>query len=287
MAAFEHRVFWLAAVCCMAGFPSINAHEGLSTDAAIIAVQNIQDGFDLIVPDVKKTDAFRLRVGVGFGSIPDYIGSSSYRRKVMPLIDIRYGKRWRLSNRQLRYAAFLSGEWKIGPFIKQKSGRREARSPALAGLGNIKNTAQIGLFAKYRSDTMLFNAEFRHALGARQGGSVRVTVGHGLFKSGDFAAAIAISSKWLSKTAMQTNFGISHEQSLNSDALYREFEPASGISDGSISLFTRYKIGRRTRLVGLASYGRLLGAAADSPLVVADTGSADQFKVGIGFTFDF
>lgn len=263
------------------------ARDESGTGMLNATIENIQDGFDLLIPDDLKLEDLKVRFGAGFGTLPDYVGAKNYRTKAVPLIDIRYGRRWRLSNRRLSFNAILTGRWTIGPFIKQKSGRRETRSPVLAGLSDIDSTFQIGTFAKYKTKRMLFNAEYRHALGASQGDSLRVTFGHGIFKSGRFSAAATASAKWLSGTAMQTNFGITTTQSLNSTAGLQVYTPRSGVSEASVSLYGRFQIDERTRLVGLASYGRLLGASADSPLVADSVGAVDQLKLGIGFTVDF
>lgn len=263
------------------------ARDGPGTGILNAAIENIQDGFDIIIPDDLKLDDLRVRIGAGFGTLPDYVGAKNYRTKAVPLIDIHYGRHWRLSNRRLSFNAIINGGWRIGPFIKQKSGRRETRGPVLEGLGDIGSTFQVGAFAKYKTKRLLFNAEYRHALGAKQGDSLRVTFGHGILKSGKFSAAAVASAKWLSDTAMQTNFGVTPIQSLNSTAGLQTYTPRSGVSEVSVSLYGRYQIDERTRLVGLASYGRLLGASADSPLVANGAGSVDQMKVGIGFTVDF
>ncbi len=263
------------------------ARDESGTGMLSAAIENIQDGFDLLISDDLKLKDLKVRIGAGIGTLPDYVGAKNYRTKVVPLIDIRYGQRWRLSNRRLSFNAVLVEGWTIGPFIKQKSGRRETRNPILEGLDDIDSTFQVGVFTKYKTKKVLFNAEYRHALGANQGDSIRVTFGHGIFKSGKFSSAAVASAKWLSSTAMQTNFGVTAIQSANSTAGLQVYTPRSSVSEASVSLYGRYQIDKRTRLVGLASYGRLLGDAIESPLVANGVGSVDQIKIGIGFTVDF
>lgn len=262
--------------------------EGVGDVGALnVAFSTIEEGMDLIVPDEDKEKDLRVRLGAGFGTTPKFKGSDDYRLKVVPIVDIRYKKRLRLSYNKLSYSAHMRDGWQIGPFIKYKGGRKEKRSPLLAGLGDIKSTAQLGVFAKYKTKRMLFNVEYRQALGAGQGSSVSATFGHALCKFGDFVMAAAISGKWLSKKAMQTNFGVTEAQSAASKYGLKAFEADSGVSEMSVNLLGRYSIGKRTRILALARYGRLMGDAAISPLVTHDLGNRNQFKVGAGFTVDF
>lgn len=279
--------FLLACLSTLALSMPVTASEEVGGSVLNAAIENLQDGLDIIIPDGLKRKGVRIRLGAGFGVMPNYVGASDYRFRVVPLLDVRIGSRWRFSNRRLSYIAFLSDNWRVGPFLKHKSGRRESRSAALEGLGDINDTVQVGLFARYRTEMMLFRAEYRHALGASQGDSVRVTFGHGIYKNGKFAAAAVASAKWLSGRAMRTNFGVSADQAANSAVSLEAFGPGAGVSEVSLSLYGRYQLDDRTRLLGLASFGRLVGDAADSPLVAGNTGSGNQLKIGIGFTVDF
>lgn len=265
----------------------VTASEEGGSSVLNAAIENLQDGLDIIISDDLKRAGVRIRLGAGFGFMPDYVGASDHRFRAVPLLDVRIGSRWRFSNRRLSYSAFQSDNWRLGLFLKHKSGRRESRSAVLEGLGDIDDTLQVGLFTRYRTEKILFRAEYRHALGAGQGDSIRVTFGHGIYKSGKFSAGAVASAKWLSGRAMRTNFGVSADQSSNSAAALEAFVPEAGVSEVSLSLYWRYQLDDRTRLLGLAAFGRLVGDAADSPLAANNVGSANQLKLGVGFTVDF
>lgn len=266
---------------------AVQAKDAAGNTLANAAIETLQDSLDIIIPDSIKREGVRVRIGAGFGMLPDYSGADSYRYSVVPLVDVRFGDKWRLTNRRLSFDAIVAGDWRFGPFAKHTSGRRESRSAVLEGLGDINDTIQVGLFARYRTNRMLFRTEYRHSLGASQGDSVRLTFGHGIFQKGRFAAAAVASAKWQSGKAMRTHFGISETQSTNSVAGFETYRPGASISEVSMSLYGRYKLDDRTRLLGLASFGRLTGGAADSPIVANGVGSANQLKIGVGFTVDF
>lgn len=259
------------------------------SDAGILgtAFNTIQNGLDLLIPESISSEDFTVRLGAGFGSTPDYIGSNDHRLRVLPIIDIRYKERLRLAYNQLSYSAVIAGNWQLGPFLKFRSGRRERRNPILAGLGDVRGSIMAGFFARYRTDRMLAAVEYRHSVNNAQGQSVRATFGHGLYQNGQFAVAGILSGKWLSREGVQTNFGVTEQQAARSEAGLPAFDASGGLNEVSATILARYKLRGKYRLYALIGYGRLVGDAANSPLVGEGGGAADQTRLGIGFTTDF
>ena len=247
----------------------------------------VRDGVDLLIPEYVKGDDLRIRLGAGFGFVPDYYGSNDYRFRATPLIDLRYKNRLRLSFNQLSYSVIVHEGFELGPLLRYKSGRSESRNAMLAGLGDINATTQVGAFARYRSDRMLLSFEVREALGSNQGTQIHAMAGHALFKDGNFVLAAALTGRWLSDAAAQTNFGITQKQSDASLTGLDTFAANGGLSRVGSHMLLRYDVNEDYRLLGLLTYERLLGNFANSPLVAGNAGSANQFRIGIGFTIDF
>jgi outer membrane scaffolding protein for murein synthesis (MipA/OmpV family) len=279
----------LAALGLLAGFTP----AGLATDNAGMAgavsgaFDAVHSGIDLLLPEGLKDGDTQIRLGAGFGTIPDYTGSDDYRLKVLPIIDIRWRERWRLSFNKLSYSVIKKAGWEIGPFVKYKAGRSEDRNPILMGMGDISATAQVGGFARYKTERMLANLEVRHGLSGRRGTTIIATFGHGIYKLGRFGLAAAVRAKWMNDQAMQTEFGVTEAQAAASQAGLRVHRPLAGIADLGFNLLGRVKITEKYRLMALVGYGRLFGGAADSPLVAEGAGSRNQFRAGVGFTIDF
>ena len=89
---------------------------------------------------------------------------------------------------------------------------------------------------------------------------------------------------WADETHMQNVFGISAAQSARSGL--RRHEAGGGFKDVGLSASLSYALTENWLLIGRAGYSRLLGDAADSP-IVADKGSADQLSgmLTIGYRF--
>jgi len=251
------------------------------------AIEAMHDGIDIIWPDDLKLDGVTARVGLGIGFTPDYVGSDDYRLRVLPILDIRYKERWRLNGSLLTYAAINEGPWQAGPLINLAFGRPEHRNRILAGIREIDTTFEAGAFARYQTKSGLASLDYRHALGNGLGGSVRFTIGHGVYKNGNFVTIIGARARWLSNNAMQRNFGLTQQDSQNSEFGLPAFAANSGVSEISANVIGAYRLNDRVRVLSLLSVGHLLGDAADSPLVVGDNGSPLQVIFGVGFTTQF
>jgi len=251
------------------------------------AIESMHSGIDSIWPDDLKLDGMTVRAGFGIGTTPDYIGSGDYRLRVLPIIDIRYKERWRLNGSLLTYAAINNGPWQAGPLINLAFGRPESRNRVLAGIREIDTTFEAGAFARYQTTSGLVSLDYRHSLGNGLGGSVRFTVGHGIYKSGNFVTIVGARARWLSDKAMQRNFGLTQQDSQNSEFGLPAFAANSGVSEVSANVIGAYRLNDRVRVLSLLSVGHLLGDAADSPLVRGDNGSPLQVIFGVGFTTQF
>ena len=251
------------------------------------AVEIMQQGIDLIWPGDLKASGFNTKLGVGFGLTPDYVGSDNYRLRVIPIIDIRYKERWRLNGGLMTYAALKNGPFEAGPLLNLNFGRPESRNRILRGLREIDTTLEAGAFIRYRTKGGLVSVDYRHGISDGVGGSMRFTAGHGFYKTENFVAIVGVRGRWLSRKAMQRQFGITARDAQRSEASLPIFTTSSGVSELSGNLVGAYRLNERVRLLSLVSVGQLLNDAKDSPLVTGNTGSATQFIVGFGITRQF
>ena len=250
-------------------------------------IESMHSGLDSLWPDALEVDGLTFRAGIGTGLIPDYIGSDSYGLQAVPLLEIRYGERLRVDGGLLTYAAYKNGNLEAGPLLNLAFGRSASRNPVLRGIRDIDTVFETGAFVRYRTKAGLASIDFRQALGDGLGQSVRITAGHGIFRSGKFAGIFAVRARWLSDRAMQRNFGITAEDAETSEFGLPAFAASSGVSEVMGNLIGSYQISDRARFLGLISAGRLLGDAADSPLANGPHGSAFQATFGMGFMTSF
>tara|TARA_R110000868_G_scaffold391354_1_gene661301 strand:+ start:171 stop:518 length:348 start_codon:yes stop_codon:yes gene_type:complete len=93
-----------------------------------------------------------------------------------------------------------------------------------------------------------------------------------------------VATTWADDDYTQSFFGIDAGQSLRSG--YREYNAEAGFKDVSLSLGISYAVTENWNVTGMVGYSRLIGDAADSP-IVDEQGSADAFMTGlfVGYRF--
>ena len=83
---------------------------------------------------------------------------------------------------------------------------------------------------------------------------------------------------------METYFGVTPLQSFFSGLPV--YTPSGGIKSAGIIADTHYQMTDELAILGRASWHRLTGDAADSP-VIARAGNKNQFSVGVGLAYSF
>ena len=87
---------------------------------------------------------------------------------------------------------------------------------------------------------------------------------------------------WGSDNYMDTYFGVSSPDSIKSGLPV--FAASSGMRDARGWLVGMFHFNRNWHLAGGVTYSRLLGDAADSP-VVSERGSENQWVFGVGLLY--
>ena len=266
--------------------PGQAAAEDGAWDRITSIVASVEEGLDALWPDRLERDELSLRLGVGAAVGPDYLGSDDYRVRPIPRVELRYRDLVRLDTTKLRYNLVRTGRFRAGPLVNYRFGRGDGRNPALAGLGDISDTVELGGFFELAHRAVLLSGDVRQAVGAGQGTTARVTIGHGVYSDEMWRVGIGLRAHWGSARHTRTNFGITPEQAAASEAGLQVFEPGGGFTRVGLFVVARADLTDQWRLIGGLGASRLLGDAADSPLV-ADAGSPNQVYAGFGITYAF
>jgi outer membrane protein len=83
---------------------------------------------------------------------------------------------------------------------------------------------------------------------------------------------------------METFYGVNAAQSVRSGLL--AYNPSGGFQKAGVIASANYQLTPNWTVLGFARYDRLLGEAADSPLVQVG-GSENQFSTGLGVSYSF
>ena len=280
--------------------PNKRARRGLSVAAgaafsvaaltAPAAAQNLEyfttsltDTLQSVI-DILPQGVNNVGLGLGPGLYPQFEGSRVYDVHVVPVLSFRYGDWLEVVNNEIHITAFsrLFSDGVdnktarrrrfrrqlalAGPLISINFGRSESDSPDLHGLGDVGISFELGAFVSYTIDGMRFRLRARQDVAdGHKGATVQADISKTFFHGPRVSLSGFVAAEGASAAYMKSFFGVTGTQSINSGLpVYHAGAGAEGRLDrpqrqlqavGHLNLFAN------------VGYERLLGGAADSPLV--------------------
>ena len=143
---------------------------------------------------------------------------------------------------------------KAGLILAKSSGRDEDDNDKLEGLGDVDGSFEAGGFVSYRGKPWRFRAEARQDIDSGHEGALVELSGGATLPFEKPTVFVELGTTWASDDYMDSFFGIDARQSAD-----------SGLK----------------RIGGLVEYKRLVGDAADSPIV----DDKDQFLGGLSLSY--
>jgi MipA family protein len=229
-----------------------------------------------------------VTIGAGAEMKPDYEGARHVMFSPIPIFYIRragsaepfHGPRDGASVALIDYGGF-----RAGPVGKIVEARTVSGHPELNGLGDVNTAYEIGGFVEYFAvDWFRARAELLQGFGGHHGVVANF--------SGDFI--VPLSQHWTvsggprftveDNNATSPYFSITQAQALASGLPV--FNAKGGAHSAGVGAQLRYQYNPQWGVHSYVEYQRLLGGAANSPLVTL-RGSPDQLTVGIGASYSF
>jgi outer membrane protein len=279
------RALTLVLLCCCWFW----ARTALGTDTATFEVWSGSAEAVEITHVLEPEDRERirgdwfLRVGAIGGYGPEYLGADDYKAGFAPTARIVWRETLFLKDRKAGINLYQSEHLALGVFGRYTGGRKDKHS-GLAGLGDIDRTITAGGFVNLIYKGVRFKSEIRHdVLDGKQGTLVQFAAGSRIPWNRPLLA-VYLGSTWADSTYMSTFFGVNADQSLRSGL--DRYRAGAGFRDVSLTASSGYRFGRHWQIGAQVQYLRLLGNAADSP-IIRKSGSAEQVIVGLqlGYTF--
>lgn len=232
-----------------------------------------------------------IRLGAGALYQPDYEGSDDYEVAPLPLVMISYKDLVFLRGPSLGVNAFTwqgprpTDKLQLGPLVRYQSGRDQDDNDDLRGMGDIDSGAELGAFLNYSAGPWSAGMTvFQDISGAHDGLTAKFAGGYRHSFGPKLRARAELSTTWANDDYTESFFGVSALQSQRSGM--RRFQAEGGIKDVGLTLDLDYSLTENWGLTGRLGYKRLLGDAADSPLV-EDRGSPDQLMTGLFLSYKF
>ena len=233
-------------------------------------------------------------VGIGVGFVPDYEGSDDFTIGVGPTARFGFwGQRYvQLVATELTVNVIDHPYWRFGPVANVHLGRKDVDDSVVDMMSDISHTVELGLFGGVDftnevNERIRFSSDisFLHDVGGVSDGwqaewSTRYW--HPLAEWLDFGIMGGVT--YGSGNFMDTYFGVNMSDSVRSGL--PTFSADSGFKDVRITPIFLVHFSRSWHLGTGIMYKRLLGDAADSP-IVDNRGDENQFLVATSLIYSW
>lgn len=263
--------------------PNCSAAAILTVVMLWAAPAGAQDVDDLADIQVLGWSLSNLRVGLRVA--PDYIGSNDYR--LYPSGSINISRR----GTQPSFGApddgvsygFLGGQgWSAGVVGRWRSERDNDHD--LRGFEKVDWAVEGGAFVNYwPNDGLRLRGEVRHGFGGHHSWMADLGA-DAVWRRAPLVASIGPRFSWGDDDFTRTYFGVDPMEAARSPFDIASYAPDGAALTAGLVASAEYRLNRHWSLAAVGSYRRLLGDAADSP-IVADLGSADQFSATLGIRY--
>ena len=229
-------------------------------------------------------------IGAGVGVRPEYEGAKERKAGIMPRINLLYGERLFIVGTSAGINALYFTTQRgfavtAGPLLALRRGRKEGDNAALQGLGDIDAALDAGVFARLRVQDWQASLDVRkNVTQSGQGATLNLSTGRSMMLSPSVRLRASVEAAWASTDYMKTFFGVDAQQAARS--ALTPYSPAAGFKDVGASLLADYAINSHWGGFAALRFKRLLGDAADSP-IVAGLGKKNQIAAGIGIQYRF
>lgn len=227
-----------------------------------------------------------VTIGLGADLTPNYPGSSDYSFGPFPDFGIRReGEEpaFEAGDESAGFTILRLGPIGIGPAVALVYGR--SQEDVGAPIAEVDRTFEVGLFVEaFLTEHLRLRAEGRRGINGHDSWTGDLSADFIIHLSEASHLAIGPRLRIGEDRFMDTYFGVT--PAVAGVTGLPSFNADGGIwSAGGTASFNT-QLGGNWGMYGYARYDRLVGDAADSPIVRA-FGSRDQFGVGLGLSYSF
>ncbi len=237
--------------------------------AALLAASAAQaQDFD----DVRLGSAIREggRVGAALIVGHAYKGSDESRTSLLPSVDYRWANGFFAGvGSGVGYEFLRDDGTNAGVRLTPDFGRKESRSPALAGMGNVSAGLELGMYVNQALPSLGLGLHASARYGGDKGLVGDVGVAYGLPLAPALRLRLGAALTMADSKHMQTYFGVSDAQVVSTQAAgngYSRYQASAGVRDTRLSAALLYVLTKDWALTGSLTATTLHGDAANSPL---------------------
>jgi outer membrane protein len=234
----------------------------------------------------RKKEPRRIRVGLGAQLVPAYPGADGH--SLRPLVDVSLSRgskpfRFEAPDESFGPSLIREGGLEIGPALNFE-GSRTAKDVG-ADLDKVPFTFEAGAFVQYAfGPKFRIRTELRKGLGGHDGWTGQAGADFVARDGDDWLFSVGPRVTVSDGRYHRAYFGVNAPEAIRTGL--PAYRPGGGIQAVGATAGFLKQLTRRFGLYSYAKYDRLVGDAADSP-VVRSYGSRDQLSGGLALTYTF
>ena len=272
----KNHIYYLHKV---AGFVFVSAIFLLAGRPAVA-----QD-LDLTAAETIKGE--KSAIGLGVGYVPDYEGSSDY--KAAPFLQLRFsgsnGMYFSLLGNTARLNLIPSKSFHFGPMVRYRMERSDVDNERVDAMKDIDAAVEVGGFVSLNVANFIFLVSAAQDVAdAHDGWVANGGIGYRLDFRKHTILTLFAQTTYASEDYMDTYFGITPADALRSGL--PTYSADAGWKDVGAGIVLQHNFNRSWGFLAVAKYTKLLGDAADSPIVDQE-GDEDQGLVGLLVNYRF
>lgn len=206
-------------------------------------------------------------VGAALIAGRQYQGSDERRTLLVPLLDYQWKNGWFAGTTNgLGYNFSRRRDMDYGVRLTADLGRKESRSNALRGLGDVDARPELGVFYNYSlSQSLALTSSLRYGSGKDSNGAVLdAGAAYSIVLAPQWRLGLGVSATLANAKYMQSYFGVTPAQAATSG--YAAYTAGAGLRDVRASAALTYSVNPRLAITTALSASTLQGDAKDSPV---------------------
>jgi MipA family protein len=207
-------------------------------------------------------------VGAAVINSPEFLGSKQRKTMLLPVLDYRWQNGFFAGTTNgIGYQFSSAPNMQYGLRVTADFGRKDNKSAALKGMGDIDAAAEFGgFFNLYLSPQISLTSSLRYGAGNDHKGMViDLGANYAMQFAPQWRGAVGVATTFANSNTMQSRFGVTSAQAVTSG--YAPYAPGTGLRDARISASANYFLSRQVAITGAVSASALLGDAKNSPIV--------------------
>lgn len=260
--------------------PSLSRRLQKACAVSLLSVCSIMGSGAAVAQDDSQTAGISFELGVGGVIAPSFEGSGSYAVSPYPLIGFEY---LRLPNGFTIGGGDGQG-FSARPSFQWRGERTSQDYAALAGLNDVDAALELGTRISYTAGFVRVHGDVRYGISGHHGVTGEVGVDLVAKPSEEITVSFGPRVSFANGNYMNTYFGVSAAEAGRSP--FTAFHAGGGIKSAGVETSLRYQLNEIWALDTGASWNRLVGDAARSPIVIR-AGSQDQYTFKLGLVRKF